>query len=111
MAFIQRELANLRNQLGLWLPSYLYSVSEYDPNSLNARVSEILVRLEQQDKDSERREGILKAILDEQRKTNGRVSALELFVATFKAKAAVIVAIGSAVASAVWWWVKEKVLK
>jgi hypothetical protein len=86
----------------------------YDPQSQNAMFSRIIQRLDQQDRDSaiHRSEvtGILTEIRTETRKTNGRVTTIEQWINTTKAKVALVVLIGSIFVSAAAWLI-ERLLK
>jgi hypothetical protein len=86
----------------------------YDPQSQNAMFSRIIQRLDQQDRDSviHRTEvtGILTEIRTETRKTNGRVTVIEQWINTTKAKIALMVLLGSTFVS-VAAWVFERVWK
>jgi hypothetical protein len=69
---------------------------DYNPHSPNAMFATILTRLEMQDKNLEK-------ILNHAEKTNGRVSSLEHWRTTMKAKLAVVAAgVSAAVAGVAW---------
>lgn len=84
---------------------------QYDPQSTNAMFSRIIERLDRQDRDSFAHRGEMKEILTEIReqtqKTNGRVTAIEQWVAVHKAKVAAVVFVGSSIASFIWWLVQK----
>ncbi len=87
----------------------------YDPNSLNAMLSRIIERLDRQDLSSEVYRAEVRQTLSEIKeqtvRTNGRVTWIERWIETFKAKTAVVVFFGSAAVSLVGWYVTNVVLK
>lgn len=73
----------------------------YDPNSNDAMFSRVMNRLDQQD-------DTLKQILEQVRKTNGRVNVLEQNEAVAKGKVAVLsAAISAAVGFIGWLWTSK----
>lgn len=89
------------------------TVQNYDPNSFTALLSRIIERLDRQDEEStlarSEMKGLLTEIRTETRKTNGRVTVIEQWIMTTKAKVAILSLIGGgAVTAAVW--VIEKLL-
>lgn len=70
----------------------------YDPNSNDSMLSRIMLRLDQQD-------DTLRQILEQCKKTNGRVSQLEQNEAVAKGKVALVSAlISGAVGFVGWLW-------
>lgn len=70
----------------------------YDPNSNDAMFSRVMQRLDQQD-------DTLKQILEQVKKTNGRVTTLETEGAVTKGKVAMVSAlVSAAVGFAGWLW-------
>lgn len=84
---------------------------DYNPNSSDAVLARILERLDAQDVSAgERRTEFLKVlgeIHEEVKKTNGRVTRIELWRAEVKAKTAQLAMLVSAAASIIAWIVER----
>ena len=84
---------------------------DYNPNSLDSRVTELLTLVREQkesfrekcDKDDK----AFAAIMAKQDKTNGRVTAIELFIANWKGKTAVVATAIPIAVSILGWFVTK----
>jgi hypothetical protein len=87
----------------------------YDPHSLNAMLSRIIERLDRQDLSSEVYRAEIRQTLSEIKeqtvRTNGRVTFIERWIDSFKAKTAVVIFFGSGAVSLISWYVTNVVLK
>ncbi len=73
----------------------------YDPNSTDSMLSRVMQRLDTQD-------DTLKQILEQVKKTNGRVTAIETREEVARGKIAVISAFVSAIVGAIGWLLTSK---
>ncbi len=73
----------------------------YDPNSHDSMLSRLMQRLDTQDE-------TLKQILEQVKKTNGRVTAIETREEVARGKIAVISAFVSAIVGAIGWLLTSK---
>jgi uncharacterized protein YaaR (DUF327 family) len=73
----------------------------YDPNSHDSMLSRVMQRLDTQD-------DTLKQILEQVKKTNGRVTAIETREEVARGKIAVISAFVSAIVGAIGWLLTSK---
>ncbi|NBW13281.1 MAG: hypothetical protein EBR82_35260 [Caulobacteraceae bacterium] len=78
----------------------------YDPLSVNAQLSSILTRLDNQVTRMDAQDKMLEQVLAQCIKTNGRVNMLESFKSELKGKVAVLAAVISAITA---WIIKRNV--
>jgi hypothetical protein len=78
----------------------------YDPLSVNAQLSSILTRLDNQVTRMDAQDKMLEQVLAQCIKTNGRVNMLESFKSELKGKVAILAAVISAITA---WLIKRNV--